>query len=158
MNYSKDSNIKQARQAYQKATNLLYKSEQAYNSILKKNNCFDCAIYEMDSQKKFEVRHKKCSTCKRGAKVITAYNNYAESSQKVDLLLSNYANVIFNVLKEDKPKLIHRRTNKVMKWEDVFPSSFKSVTPALRNALIALIEEEGGAYRIKQSLFSKLFK
>ena len=61
----------------------------------------------------------------------------------------DYSKAIFEYLSAYKPTLIVRKTQEVVEWESVFPFSFNEITVDQIKSLIALIEEDGGRYRIK---------
>ena len=47
-----------------------------------------------------------------------------------------------------KPKLLNRQDKTEIPWDKAFDSDFSLLEPGLKTALVALVEQSGGRYRI----------
>ncbi|MDE6726713.1 MAG: hypothetical protein K2J80_02105 [Oscillospiraceae bacterium] len=59
-----------------------------------------------------------------------------------------YSQVVYNILIKVKPLLYNLRLKKDTTWESVFGKSFINLSTGERKGLVALIEENGGIYRL----------
>lgn len=59
-----------------------------------------------------------------------------------------YAQHVFNYYSATKPILIRDVSKEEVSWRDAFGESFDDLSDGLRDSLVALIEEDGGQYRL----------
>lgn len=72
-----------------------------------------------------------------------------EISQKEKEFREYYAKRIFNDLSLTRPTLIRRRDEKEVSWREAFGNDYSRLSPELKASVIALIELNGGQYRLK---------
>lgn len=65
-----------------------------------------------------------------------------------------YAKEIFTYFEKKKPMLIHRKSNKKYAWQEAFGNDYSQVSPELKHSLIALIEDDGGQFRLAKSFLN----
>ena len=73
-----------------------------------------------------------------------------EAKQREEQFINEYAYKIFTELSKTKPNLIRRINNSIVPWMGAFGVVFDDISPALRGSLVALIEMDGGQYRIAE--------
>ncbi|MBE5743143.1 MAG: hypothetical protein E7358_00305 [Clostridiales bacterium] len=144
------SKIKNEQKKYNTVVNYVYKCEQLYMKESSKAACFNCAVFEKYRNLALGDRYKQCYNCSACDNVVEAYNKYLYAQAQVDEVIKVYAKVIFEELSIIKPKLISRLDKTTVTWENVFPLNFQEVPDTLMKSIVALIEEDGGKYRIKQ--------
>ena len=53
------------------------------------------------------------------------------------------------LLSQEQPTLIRRRDKTEVSWVEAFGTEYEALTTELKASIVALIEEDGGQYRIK---------
>ena len=77
------------------------------------------------------------------------YKNAMENAEKEeDSFAEIYANAIFDFLKDKNLILIRNQNNQKIAWNDAFGTDFSILSIELKGSLIALIDEDGGQYRL----------
>ena len=76
-------------------------------------------------------------------------DNLNRATEKETEFKRQYASKVFELLSKTKPELIRRRDSAVINWEDAFGNDFSKLPPELWGSLVALVEEKGGQYRLK---------
>ena len=71
-----------------------------------------------------------------------------KQKEKLSEVESEYAKTIFDYLSESKPSLIVRKTKEIIAWDKAYPSSFDALSEDQITSIVALVEEDGGRYRI----------
>jgi len=67
--------------------------------------------------------------------------------EEIENFITNvYAKSIFDKYSKKKPKLICKKTDEVIDWEEAFGSEYDKISKSLRHSLVGLIEG-GGRYR-----------
>ncbi|SDB69212.1 hypothetical protein [Butyrivibrio sp. INlla16] len=54
-----------------------------------------------------------------------------------------YAKDVYAYYSQKKPKLIRKKTNEVVSWEDAFGDDFEKISKPLRHSLVALVDGDG---------------
>lgn len=112
---------------------ILDKTEEKYKKI------------QMECSRQQEVtdsQHSELNKKKELKKLDKIKEKYSEISK-------DYAKAIFDYLSTMMPELVVRKTKETVSWESVFPESFSEITDDQVKSLIAIIEEDGGRYRLK---------
>ena len=68
--------------------------------------------------------------------------------RKENSFIAQYAQEIYDHLSKTKPVLLKRATKTQISWEEAFGEKFSEISPNLYGTLVALIELDGGQYRI----------
>ena len=113
--------------------------------------CLTCVINKNDLKNNFYNRFQSCRFDLRCKKVQKLFKEFAVLKKKEETLREEYASKVFEYLSDSKPNLLNREEKKIVPWEEVFQGDFKSFEPALLTALVALVENVGGRYRIVES-------
>ena len=80
---------------------------------------------------------------------LAVYEKAVKNAEREEDAFSEiFSKAIFDFLKDSAPVLIRRRNNQKVNWSDAFGSDFSELSVELRGSLIALIEEDGGQYRL----------
>ena len=140
-------NIKKNQKKYNEITKKLYIIEQKNYKVIN-SKCISCETYLENSDVPIEKKFNNCSNCKHYEKVKVYLDEYLLLIHEMKNISKEYASVIFEVLKNEKPKLLVRMTKEIVLWDQVFPGEFKDVEKNLYSSLIALVEEVAGRYRI----------
>jgi hypothetical protein len=82
-------------------------------------------------------------------KIDKLHTNLDDALAKEDEFVVQYARKIFDNFKVIKPTLIHRRDKLEVSWDNAFGTDFDKISPELKGSIVALVEENGGQYRIK---------
>lgn len=113
------------------------KESQAYNNV---------RLERIEAQNDYEDAYYTDKT----SKATQILKNVLDASiKKEEEIKKMYAERIFNELSDSKPLLVRRATKELVRWEDAFGKDFSEISPELQGSLIALIELNGGQYRIK---------
>ncbi len=71
-----------------------------------------------------------------------------KAEQEEDSYSDLYAKKIFDFLKNIKPVLIRKRSNQKVPWDEAFGTDFSKLSNEVKGSLVALVEEDGGEYRL----------
>ena len=140
--------IKEIRKAYEAAMKKMYKTQAAYTKTCDKANCINCQIALDDMELPLAKRYRRCGKCKDVPRILADLNVYLNASAEVDKIQAEYAKRVFNLLKVLKPMLLVRAKKEKITWEKAFPNSFSQLPATLYSSLVALVEEDGGRYRV----------
>ncbi len=120
-----------------------------YQNVINASRCTSCMIFKSEMIMKFEDRFKKCDRCSKFDHVYEAFDEVVETSKILEKFKKEqYGKVIYEFLNKEKPKILIKKTNEIISWDKAFPNNYNMFTSNDINALIALIEENGGKYRI----------
>ena len=75
--------------------------------------------------------------------------NLNKAEYEEDVYTELYAKKIFDYLKILKPDLIRRRNNQKVLWDEAFGMDYSMLSNELKGSLVALVEEDGGQYRLE---------
>ena len=123
-------------------------SQMQFEDAQDSSNCSKCEIGKDDLGKPFESRYQRCKKNLRCGKTVKKYTKLARLEREESEIEENYALSVYNYLAPLKPELIHRQTKEIFRWEDVYSTPFKDLEPGLKTALVAMVENVGGRYRI----------
>ena len=144
-----NSEIKNKMKEYNKLRKVHEKKLAEYQKITILNRCTSCLVYKSEMIIKFEERFKKCGMCEKFEKVYSAFYDVVLSFESLEKFeKEQYGRAIFDLLSQLKPKLLVRKNNEVISWGEAFPSAYSLFTSQQIKALISLIDEDGGKYRI----------
>ena len=73
-----------------------------------------------------------------------------DALKREDAFVDSYAQKVFQILSREKPVLLRRRDKTLVPWEDAFGNDYSQLSPERKGSLVALIEEDGGQYRLQQ--------
>ena len=112
---------------------------------------------EIEKSHKIFVR-KHNSSLKSLIRVVdkgrkNAERDFDKKSTQLDKFAFDYAKVIFDVFKGIKPPLLNRRSNTFESWDSVFGSDYNMIPKDLTPNLEALVEENGGLYRLPSEYY-----
>ena len=113
--------------------------------------CSTCDIGKADLKLEFCERYQNCRFGLRCGKVCKLYKELSQLKKDEDSLREKYALKVFSLLSDVKPDLMDRQDKTVLSWGKVYGKDFKAFEPGLKTALVALVEEVGGRYRIVES-------
>ena len=81
---------------------------------------------------------------------LTIYEKAVKNAeQEEDVFSEVYAKKIFDYLKDFAPVLIRKRNDQKVNWEEAFGSDYLTLSKGLKASLIALVEDDGGQYRLE---------
>ena len=143
-----DKDFDRIRKKYLNILERRYKAQNKYNEARIEANCSVCYLFDKNDGIKYSEWLTECDTLKKCKKVTESYLYFEKIAKEYLDIQEQYANVIFSNLSSYKPKLVERKNNKVLEWDDVFNSSNILVDEEMNKSLVALIEEDGGKYRI----------
>ena len=142
--------IKKKAKEYNKTSSNSYEKEAAYQEACERASCYDCEIDEDETSLPFEKRYSRCKKAKCCVSVVKKHAELIKAMREHDEAMIEYAKAIFEEFSNVKPILYNRITKKDAKWEECFPAKFSDVIKEDKiNALISLIELDGGRYRLK---------
>lgn len=142
--------IKKKEKEYYKAKSIYYEADAAYQEACERASCYNCEIDKVAASLPFEKRYSRCKKEKSCSNVVKKHVEFVKAMSEYDETRMEYAQVILEEFGKVKPILYNRITKKDAKWDECFPSSFSEVIKKdLVNSLIALIELDGGRYRLK---------
>ena len=144
----KNPSVKSAKKKYDSEVNALYKKEASLDKERRKAKCDSCSINSSYLNFPLEKRYTKCD-CKNNKSVVLAYNEYVKTFNSIEKYKKEYAKEIFEILKNEKPRLYSRPDKKTVEWDEEFPESFEKLPTLLYSAIIALAEGTPGRYLIK---------
>ena len=124
--------------------------QELYDEARLSAKCASCAIGKEDLKKDF---YSRCQQCKKGikcGKVRKCYEVLSVLRHQEDGIREEYAHNIYSFLSELKPNLLNREDKKVYSWNEVFGQSYEELNENLKNALVAVVEQVGGRYRIAE--------
>lgn len=110
--------------------------------------CSTCEKGKADLKKDVYERYQNCKVGLRCGKTEKLYKEYAGLKKQEDSVREEYAGKIFAYLSECKPMLINRQDKTEIPWDKAFGTDFSHLEPGLKTALVALVEQAGGRYRI----------
>ena len=110
--------------------------------------CSTCERGKADLKKDVYERYQNCKFGLRCGKTVKLYKAYAGLKQQEDSIREEYAKKVFAYLSGFKPKLLNRQDKTEIPWDKAFDSDFSLLEPGLKTALVALVEQSGGRYRI----------
>ena len=105
-----------------------------FASSIKKNH----KIYEKLNMERFSLEENDSKRSEADKKI-----------EEIDIFVENvYAKDIFEKYQKKRPKLIRRKDNQTVSWDEAFGDDFNKVSKSLRHSLVGLIEG-GGKYKLK---------
>ncbi len=98
-----------------------------------------------DEQEKYDsMKEGNREREKQLKRLETLKEKYSEVKKEYSLSIFKYFSTI-------KPDLIVRKTGELVTWNSIFPESIVSPSDDQVRSIIALIEEDGGKYRLQNS-------
>ncbi len=98
-----------------------------------------------DEQEKYDsMKEGDREREKQLKRLETLKEKYSEVKKEYSLSIFKYFSTI-------KPDLIVRKTGELVTWNSIFPESIVSPSDDQVRSIIALIEEDGGKYRLQNS-------
>ena len=81
---------------------------------------------------------------------LTIYETAVKNAEREEDVFSEvYAKKIFDYLKVCAPVLIRKRNDQKVNWEEAFGADYSTLSKGLKASLIALVEDDGGQYRLE---------
>ena len=81
---------------------------------------------------------------------LTIYEKAVKNAeQEEDVFSEVYSKKIFDYLKDFAPVLIRKRNDQKVNWEEAFGADYSTLSKGLKASLIALVEDDGGQYRLE---------
>ncbi len=145
---------KQFEKEHSELQNIRYQVTEAQQRFEKAEDaakCSSCDIGKEDLKLDFYDRYQGCKFGIRCGKVRKLYKELAILKKEEDVLREKYASKVFRFLSDSKPELINRQDKTVLPWDKAYGKDFEALEPGLKTALVALVEEVGGRYRIVES-------
>ena len=93
-------------------------------------------------------RYQNCKLGLRCGKTVKLYKVYTGLKKQEDSVREEYAKKVFAYLSDCKPELLNRQDKTEISWNEAFGTDFSHLEPGLKTALVALVEQAGGRYRI----------
>ena len=112
------------------------------------SKCSMCENGKADLKKDAYERYQNCKFGLRCGKTVKLYKAYVELKKQEESIREEYAEKVFAYLSDCKPKLIRRQDKAEISWDKAFGSEFSLLEQGLKTALVALVEQAGGRYRI----------
>ena len=128
-----------------------YQVIEAQERLEKAQDSAKCSICERGKADLKKDAYDRCQNCKFGlrcGKVVKLYKAYVSLKKQEDYIREKYAEKVFAYLSEYKPRLINRQDKTEISWDKAFGSDFSRLESGLKTALVALVEQAGGRYRI----------
>ncbi len=109
-------------------------------------NLNDIRLKSIHAQEKYDNEKTIGKDEKKRAKF---HEDLKAVNEKEDAIRDVYARKIFEYLSQEKPILIRRRDKTEVPWLDAFGTDFEMLSVELKASIVALVEQDGGQYRIK---------
>lgn len=126
-----------------------YEIHKDYGEIKVAACCKTCSINQSDMDLPLEERCKHCKREVNCKKVVKCHKKLVLSELKQQGIRNTYAKKVFDYYSRTNPLLIRCQSGESVCWIDAFGDSFETTSVGQRNSLVALIEEDGGQYRLK---------
>ncbi len=110
--------------------------------------CHGCELFNPLNRVLDQDHFIKCKKNRECSYVIKEYNKLYKNRLLMRKIENDYSHSIFVTLSQEKPKLIVRKTKKMIPWNNVFSEKYDELSEEQRYSLISLIEEDGGEYKI----------
>lgn len=110
--------------------------------------CSTCERGKADLKKDVYDRYQNCKLGLRCGKTVKLYKVYTGLKKQEDSVREEYAKKVFAYLSDCKPELLNRQDKTEISWNEAFGTDFSHLEPGLKTALVALVEQAGGRYRI----------
>lgn len=111
--------------------------------------CRNCEMEKEYSKKMFEDRYVSCKADKICIAVTDVANKIKQDERKAKSTREEYGERLFDILRDYKPLLIFLKDQSEKQWEEVFGRDYSALSDNQKVSLIALVELDGGLYRIK---------
>ncbi len=103
-------------------------------------------------QIEFSGLHESYDSLKEGSKEKDKQAKQMDKAKKVySDIKEQYAKSIYEYYSLIKPDLLVRKTKETIQWMDAFSMSFKELSEDQLKSVIALVEEDGGRFRVKKT-------
>ena len=111
--------------------------------------CRNCEKEKEYSKSLFEQRYISCKSDEACETVVDIAEKIKQAASKEKTIREEYGKVLLRILTEFDPVLINVRDHSEKQWDEVFDSEYDMLSEEKRVSLIALVEEDGGLYRMK---------
>jgi len=110
--------------------------------------CHDCEMF-IPLNREFDKDHfAKCRKDRHCGIVAKEYSKLFKIRMEMREIEKEYSKNVFALLCKEDPALINRKSNKRVSWASAFGEKYELLSDDKKYSLIALIEEDGGEYRV----------
>ena len=136
------------RKTYFKYKKKIRKLKEKIIRLENKNNCLKCSYYMKNKTLPLEEQfmNKQCDKTKELKKVSEKLKRLSDNFKI--FLLTEYSRFIFDIFKEQKPKIYVHRYKDVFDWNEVFVENFFAMSDESKIALVNLIENNECEYSL----------
>ena len=121
-----------------------------YGDLKVKAKCIICPIGKAEIYLPMDQKHLQCNNNRACKAVVNGYKKLIKAEKDQAAVRELYSKRIFNFCCDKQPELLLCQTGETVQWNDAFGQEFDDTTLAQRNSLVALVEEDGGKYRLKE--------
>ncbi len=114
------------------------KLSEIVSDIIETQMAYDCASVNLEYNKKGSLQD-----------VNKLQEQLSILNKREEQIREKYAKHVFDYFTLRKPDVIRKKTGDILTWKEAFSDSFSKLDRGLKNSLVALIEEDGGQYRLK---------
>ena len=111
--------------------------------------CRECEQEENYSKLPLEKRYGSCRTDKACEAVTLIAEKIKQENSKIERIREEYGENLFPILQNYQPVLIDNADEDEKQWYEIFGTDYSKITEDKKISLIALIELDGGIYRLK---------
>ena len=122
--------------------------QEKFDSVRSKAKCISCSRFVTIDKELKEDIFRTCEKKRECVLVKNEYQKLLKIRKKYNDTCKVYSEQIFDILAEEKPPLLVRRTEERVSWDSVYTSEYNDLSDELCDVLISMIEEDGGRYRI----------
>ncbi len=140
--------LKRVREQYNKIQDKESIQFERFDEAKDMAKCRGCELF-MPLNKEFDIDHfSKCKKDKDCGNVAREYSKLFKIRMEMREIEKEYSKSVFSLLSKEDPALINRKSNKQVSWSASFGERYELLSDDKKYSLIALIEEDGGEYRL----------
>ncbi|HCW22915.1 MAG TPA: hypothetical protein DGX96_04390 [Lachnospiraceae bacterium] len=143
-----DSRFRDNQKKSQKAAERVFAAQDKFDTAWTKAGCRGCENEQRYAKLPESERYQDCSKKLACHGVRRAYAALQERKEEERQVRDVYARQIYETFSKEKPRLKIRQSGEIISWDDAWDVPFAKMSDITRNQLIALIDEDGGKYRL----------